>query len=165
MKKHKNKTHHRHNNLILPSSLQHPPHLFNCNTNHTQPLHLTFKTSNHSYSNKITIQIFNNMMIRYACTNEKYLIPISIIPHTTILHSTKHPCCTIYKQHSTSFSPRTTYSPSLSTSPQMSPSITLQLYSSSYLYPSNQTPTQTHITSTSTHATHHSFHLSNCYSL
>ena len=32
-----------------------------------------------------------------------------IIPHTTILHSTKHPCCTIYKQHSTSFSPRTTY--------------------------------------------------------
>ena len=47
-----------------------------------QPLHsYPEQKSNHSYSNKITIQILNNM---YACTNEKYLIPISvpILPHT-----------------------------------------------------------------------------------
>ena len=69
-KKHPNKTHIRHNNLIPPSSLQHPPHFFNAN--HTQPLHQNKicmllsqplhshpkQKSNHSYSNKITIQIW-----------------------------------------------------------------------------------------------------------
>ena len=113
MKKHTNKTHHRHNNLISPSSLQHPPHLFN--TNHTQPLHLTFKTKyscfspNHSTpipNRKVTIltptksQSKYNMIL-YAWTNEKYLIPISvpILPHTTGPHYIspfhKHPPCTI----------------------------------------------------------------------
>ena len=82
VKKHTNKTHHRHNHLISPSSLQHPLHLFN--TNHTQPLHLTFKTKyscfspNHSTPRKVTIltptksQSKYNMIL-YACTNEKYL--------------------------------------------------------------------------------------------
>ena len=104
MKKHTNKTHHRHNNLISPSSLQHPPHLFN--TNHTQPLHLTFKTKyscfspNHSTpipNRKVTIltptksQSKYNMIL-YACTNEKYLIPVSvpILPHTTESYPTLH---------------------------------------------------------------------------
>ena len=94
MKKHTNKTHHRHNNLISPSSLQHPPHLFN--TNHTQPLHLTFKTKYSCFSPNHSTPIPNTIltptksqskynMILYACTNEKYLIPISvpILPHTT----------------------------------------------------------------------------------
>ena len=138
MKKHTNKTHHRYNNLISPSSLQHPPHLFN--TNHTQPLHLTFKTKyscfspNHSTpipNRKVTIltptksQSKYNMIL-YACTNEKYLIPISvpiytpthyrIIAHTTFLHSTNI-LPVLYKQHSLTFSPHThttTYSSSLS---------------------------------------------------
>ena len=97
MKKHTNKIHRRHNNLIPPSSLQHPPHLFN--TNHAQPLHLIFKacfSPNHStpiQNRKVTIltptksqsKYSTIIMILYACTNEKYLIPISvpILPHTT----------------------------------------------------------------------------------
>ena len=97
VKKHTNKTHHRHINLISPSSLQHPPHLFN--TNHTQPLHLTFKTKYSCFSPNHSTPIPNRKvtnltptksqskynMILYACTNEKYLIPISvpILPHTT----------------------------------------------------------------------------------
>ena len=100
MKKHTNKPHHRHNHLIPPSSLQHPPHLFN--TNHAQPLHLIFKacfSPNHSTpirNRKVTIltptksqsKYSTIIMILYACTNEKYLIPISvpILPHTTPQH-------------------------------------------------------------------------------
>ena len=147
MKKQTNKTHHRHNNLIPPSSLQHPPHLFN--TNHSQPLHLIFKacfSPNHSTPIRNSIltptksqsKYSTIIMILYACTNEKYLIPISvpilphttpqdrIIPHTIILHSTniltvlyKHRYYTRYSIYDTnniqlSFSPHTTYSSSLS---------------------------------------------------
>ena len=130
MKKHTNKTHHRHNNLIPPSSLQHPPHLFN--TNHSQPLHLTFKacfSTNHStpIRNSIltpTKSYSTIIMILYACTNEKYLIPISvpILPHTTpqdriIPHTITIPqTSSLYYTNNIqlSFSPHTTYSSSLS---------------------------------------------------
>ena len=80
--------------LIPPSSLQHPPHLFN--TSHAQPLHLIFKacfSPNHSTPIRNSIltptksqsKYSTIIMILYACTNEKYLIPISvpILPHTT----------------------------------------------------------------------------------
>ena len=194
MKKHTNKTHHRHNHLIPPSSLQHPPHLFN--TNHSQPLHLIFKacfSPNHSTpirNRKVTIltptksqsKYSTIIMILYACTNEKYLIPISvpilphttpqdrIIPHIISLHSTNI-LTVLYIQTTFNFlslhtlpTPHRYHCLQLNLTPNI-PSTTLQLYSSNFLYPANQTPTQTHLTSTSTHTTHHSLHHSNSYSL
>ena len=162
MKKHTNKTHHRHNHLIPPSSLQHPPHLFN--TNHAQPLHLIFKacfSPNHSTpirNRKVTIltptksqsKYSTIIMILYACTNEKYLIPISvpilphttpqdrIIPHTIILHSTNI-LTVLYKQHSTFFL-STHYllliTVSNSTSPQTSPPLHYNsIHQTSYTLP------------------------------
>ena len=117
MKKHTNKTHHRHNNLIPPTSLQHPPHLFN--TNHAQPLHLIFKacfSPNHSTpirNRKVTIltptksqsKYSTIVMILYACTNESdpYIRPYTPTHYTSRQNHTPHyispfhkrPRCTI----------------------------------------------------------------------
>ena len=93
MKKHRNKTHltdtttsfhHRHFSTHLTFSTQ---ITLNHYTSHSkQNMHASLQSlhshpkqkSNHSYSSKLTIQIFKNNMILYACTNEKYLIPISV---------------------------------------------------------------------------------------
>ena len=68
------------------------------NTNHIQPLHLTFKTKyscfspNHSTpipNRNVTILTLTKSpskynIILYACTNENYLIPsVPILPHST----------------------------------------------------------------------------------
>ena len=89
-------------------------------------------------------------MILYACTNQKYLIPISvpilphttpqdkIIPHTIILHST-NTLTVLYKQHSTFFL-STRYllliTVSNSTSPQTSPPLHYNsIHQTSYTLP------------------------------
>ena len=88
----------------------------------SQPLHSHPKQKGyHSYSNKITQSKYN----LYACTNEKYLIPISvpILPHTTESYPTLHfsipQTSSLYYTNNTqlTFSPHThatTYSSSLS---------------------------------------------------
>ena len=143
---------------------------------HSTPIRNSILTPTKSQSKYSTI-----IMILYACTNEKYLIPISvpilphttpqdrITPHTIILHSTNI-LTVLYKQHSTFFL-STHYllliTVSNSTSPQTSPPLHYNsIHQTSFTLPTTyQTPTQTHLTSTSTHTTHHSLHHSNSYSL